>query len=229
MRQIKSGYGTLHIGSDEELFSKATEWVLGEASKRQQATVGLPGGSTPQRWFKWIVDNEALNPAAAERIMWLASDERYVPLHSPESNFGNAERHLLDPLHVPDTRRMPWPTQVDPHSASIVFNRRWNERYGLQRCFDLCFLGSPIIGLDTMDNFASVDVPGKGWRLTITERGLGHCGRIVVLVTGTAKAGRLTSVLNGTHDPHRQPVQLLREHAERTDWLLDEAAAAELA
>lgn len=241
MRQVTTEYGDVCIGPVEALFSKAAELVLAEASKRTLATVGLPGGSTPQRWFQWLIKACAFDEQALNRLSWLTSDERYVPLDSPESNFGNAARLLLDPLGVPETRRMPWPVQVDPHSAAIVFNRRWSERFGQRRCFDLCFLGmgddghtasifpgSPLIGLDSPDSFAAVDVPGKGWRLTITECGLERCGRIVVMVLGAGKAARLRSVLQGDHDPSTQPIQLLRAVAPNVTWLVDDAAAANI-
>ncbi len=238
MKALDTPYGTLLTGTQDELFVKAVEFLLTEASKRLMATIGLPGGVTPRGWYKWIIRQKALDNAALDRICWLTSDERYVPLEDPESNFGNAARLFLDPLNVPETRRMPWPVSVDPYSASIVFNRRWNERFGENRCFDLCFLGlgedghmasifpgGPIVGLCTRDNFTSVDVPGRGWRLTITDQGLRRCGRILLMVMGAQKAGPLRNVMKTPFDPSRQSAHLLREVAENVTWLVDEAAA----
>ena len=241
MKEIGSQYGNILIGEQDELFIKAVELLLAEASKRSTATVGLPGGVTPQNWYKWIMRENALNCAALERICWLTSDERYVPLESEESNFGNASRFFLDPMNVPETCRMPWPVNVDPYSASIVFNRRWNERFGQHRCFDICFLGlgqdghmasiypeGPIVGLQTHENFTSVEVPGMGWRLTITHQGLGRCGKILLMVTGAKKAAPLRAVMKNPCDPYRNPAHLLREIAANVTWLVDEEAAAGL-
>ena len=242
MQERVSQYGNILIGTPDELFSKAVELLLTEASKRSMATIGLPGGVTPRNWYKWIIAQNALDGAALDRICWLTSDERYVPLEDSESNFGNAARLFLDPLHVPETRRMPWPVNVDPYSASIVFNRRWNERFGEQRCFDLCFLGlgqdghlasiypgSSVIGLGTKDNFASVEVPDLGWRLTVTEQGLHHCRRILLMVMGAQKAEPLKAVMESAFDPYRQPAHLLRDMAANVTWLLDEESAQGLA
>jgi 6-phosphogluconolactonase len=242
MKETGSQYGSILIGKPDELFVKAVELLLTEASKRSMATIGLPGGVTPQSWFKWIMRENALSGEALDRICWLTSDERYVPLESEESNFGNAARLFLDPMHVPETRRMSWPVNVDPYSASIVFNRRWNERFGQHRCFDLCFLGlgqdghmasiypmGPIIGLVTQDNFASVDVPGLGWRLTISHQGLGRCGKILLLVMGTNKAEPLRAVMKNSYDPFHNPAHLLRDVAANVTWLVDEEASAGLA
>lgn len=241
MKEKATPYGTLMVGSQDELFSKAVELLLTEASKRSMATIGLPGGVTPQNWYKWMIEEKALDGAALERICWLTSDERYVPLSDPQSNFGNAARLFLDPMQVPETRRMPWPVNVDPYSASIVFNRRWNERFGEHRCFDLCFMGlgqnghlasiypgSPIIGLGTRENFTSVDVPGKGWRLTITDQGLRRCGNILLIVMGEMKAAPLKAVMETPFDPTNQPAHLLHEVAKNVTWLVDEAACGDL-
>lgn len=111
-----SAYGTMLAGNRDELFAKAVEMLLTEASKRSTAAIGLPGGRT-HRWSQWILDNEALDSSALDRICWMTSDERFVPQDSPESNFGNAARLFLDPLGVPETRRMAWPTQGGPHPA----------------------------------------------------------------------------------------------------------------
>jgi len=241
MKSESTAYGTLLVGTPDILFRKAVEMLLTEASKRSTATIGLPGGITPHKWFKWVIDNRMLDSYALDRICWLVSDERYVPVESEQSNFGNASRLFLDPLEVPETRRMPWPTQVDPYSASIVFNRRWNERFGENRCFDLCFLGlgddghmasifpnSPLRGMETRENFSSVDVPGRGWRLTITEQGLNRCGKILLLVMGARKAEPLKAVFESAYDPSGQPAHLLRDISENVTWLVDEEAASGL-
>lgn len=241
MKESASDYGKILIGQPNELFEKAVELLLTEASKRSMATIGLPGGITPQSWYKWIMDEGALDELALDRICWLTSDERYVPLENPKSNFGNAARLFLDPMRVPETRRMAWPVNVDPYSASIVFNRRWNDRFGEQRCFDLCFLGlgsdghmasifpnSPIIGLGNNDNFTSVEVPGEGWRLTITDQGLRRCGSILLMVMGAKKVAPLRNVMKTPFDPSHQPAHLLREIADKVTWLVDEEASAGL-
>jgi 6-phosphogluconolactonase len=241
MKETSSQYGNILIGRPDELFVKAVELLLIEASKRSMATIGLPGGTTPRNWFKWIIDEKALNGGALDRICWSTSDECYVPLENEESNFGNAARLFLDPMGVPETRRMPWPVNLDPYSASIVFNRRWNERFGQHRCFDLCFLGlgsdgrmasilpqSPVIGLATRDNFASVEIPELGWRLTITRQGLGRCGKIMLMVIGSQKAQALRNVMKSPFDSFRIPAHLLREVSENVTWLVDDEAAVGL-
>ena len=241
MKEARSPYGSILTGTQDELFIKAVEFLLTEASKRSMATIGLPGGITPQNWYKWIIAEKALDNAALDRLCWLTSDERYVPMDDPQSNFGNAARLFLDPLNVPETRRMPWPVSVDPYSASIVFNRRWCDRFGENRCFDLCFLGlgadghmagifpgSPIVGLCTRDNFTSVEVPGRGWRLTITDQGLRRCGKILLMVMGAAKAAPLAAVMKSPFNPSLQPAHLLHEVADNVTWLVDEEAASGL-
>jgi 6-phosphogluconolactonase len=78
------------------------------------------------------------------------------------------------------------------------------------------------------DNFAAVEWPGRGWRLTITEAGLARCGRVVVITNGANKAAVLKAILRGPYDPQKLPSQIHRAYAARVTWLVDEAAAAEL-
>ncbi len=78
------------------------------------------------------------------------------------------------------------------------------------------------------DNFAAVEWPGRGWRLTITQAGLARCARVVVLANGAAKASVLKAILHGPYDPKKLPSQIHRAYAPRVTWLVDEAAAAEL-
>lgn len=239
METRNTAYGTLFIGENTELFAEAAKHINTVSAKTHHVTIGLSGGNSPKLFFRWMVETDALDEQARERVLWLTSDERFVARTHEESNFGNADKELFNPLEIPESRRLNWPTQVDPHSAPIVFNRKWDERFGAERCFDLCFLGmgddghtaslfpgSPLLGMDIYENFTCVNVPDKGWRLTITPAGLKRCRKIVVMVHGKGKAERLKAVLEGAYNPDLMPIQILRDCAEQTVWLVDNEAAS---
>lgn len=240
MRQQLTPYGSLRIGSRQEIFERLVDLLETTAATfGDPFTVGLTGGSSPKAFYEWAIKTEALSKVVLNQAVWSVSDERMVPLTDEESNFGNADRMLLKPLGVSAERKFPWPVQVDPHSAGTAFEMKWQERFGDNRAFDLCMLGmgedghtasifpdSPLLAIESGSLFAPVEVPGKGWRLSITPDGLGACGKIAVLVTGGAKAERLKAVLEGDGDAF--PVQLLSRYANKVEWLVDAAAAKEL-
>ena len=241
MEEKTTSLGRLHVGRHEELFAQLAAILNGRTSaERNGLPIGLTGGSTPLAFFRWAAAKEPFTDEFLSRAIWSVSDERMVPLENEESNFGNADRELLQLLNVPEEQKLPFPVQVDPHSAATAFDRRFRERFGTT-AFSVCLLGmgadghtasifpgSPLLVIEADNFFAPVDVPGKGWRLSITPLGLKASHRIVLMVTGANKADRLAEVFSTDPDPGRLPVQLLHRHAERTDWLVDEAAAAKL-
>jgi len=242
MRDISSDYGTLRVGGLDETFRAMVD-ILHEAlaGRTTPITVGLSGGSTPKLFYQWAVREKALSEEVLKKCLWLTSDERWVPLTSDDSNFGNADRQMLTPLNVSSLNKIPWPVDLAPESCATAFNKLWNRLFSADHCFDVCFLGMgddghtaslfpgcPLIGSDVNDNFAAVEWPGRGWRLTITEAGLARCARVVVLANGANKAAILKAVLRGPYDPLKLPSQIHRGYAKRVTWLVDEAAAAEL-
>lgn len=238
MRQENTPYGQFTIGPVPALFERLVDRLeTGAATCGNPFTIGLTGGSTPKAFYQWAVENDAISEPVRKQAVWSVSDERMVPLEDPESNFGTADRLLLQPIAVPPERKFPWPVMVDPHSAATAFEMRWHERFGPDRAFDLCLLGmgedghtasifpgSPLLIIESGDHFAPVEVPGKGWRLSITPDGLAACGKIIVMVTGAAKAQRLKAVLE--EPVGRYPIQLLSRLADKVEWLVDEAATA---
>ncbi len=242
MRTLPSNYGTLEVGTLDETFRAMVE-VLRQAAaaKTTPITVGLSGGSTPKAFYQWVVKEKALPETIWKNCIWLVSDERCVPLDADDSNFGNADRLMLAPLGVPAAAKMPWPVALPPAECAAAFNQQWNIRFGAQNSFDVCFLGMgddghtaslfphcPLLGSGLQDNFAAVEWPGRGWRLTITEAGLARCGRVVVLANGANKAAVLKAILHGPYDPKKLPSQIHRGYAKKVTWLVDEAAAAQL-
>ncbi len=237
MKTNNTEYGTVNIGTIEELFSRMVDCLeTGAATHGDPFTVGLTGGSTPMAFYKWAIENKAISQAVLDQTVWSVSDERRVPLDHPDSNYGNADRELLTPLGVHPQHKLPWPVILDPHSAATIFERKFHEKFGANKSFDLCFLGmgtdghtasifpnSPLLAIESGDHFAPVDVPEKGWRFSITPDGLRACGKIVVVVTGASKLHRLKKVLEGP-EKHLYPIQILSRYADKVEWLVDEAA-----
>lgn len=243
MNKTDTDYGTLCIGTKKAVFDEAVALADRHRQEKElvELTWALTGGSTPAEFYRHCVASRNFPQALLDVTCWFTSDERMVPLSSEESNFGNAARMLLDPLKVPDEKRFPWPVDREPPEAAHLFNDILHSRFSDFRCFDLCFLGmgddchtasifprSPLIADRGRKFFTHVEVPGKGHRLTITQYGLEKCGVIVVMVTGKKKAIPLSMVFDDIYAPEERPIHLLREHAERTIWLVDHEAASEL-
>jgi len=236
-------YGTLKVGVQEELFAEAfhlaREQLLSIDTARP--SWALTGGSTPKAFYSWVVDKKVMSPVDARRILWTTSDERSVPLESDESNFGNAARMMLDPFGVAERQRFPWPGDGDCIEGAQKYAKKWSSKVSENWAYDVCFLGmgddchtlSLFPGSELLQNepdalFAAVDVPGKGWRLTLTPKGLEQCGLIVLMTLGEGKAEALKSVLQGDYDPINKPSQILKRVSDRAVWLVDEAAASKL-
>ena len=236
-------FGRILVGERDDLFAHKASLLrqLAQDASDLEASVGLTGGSTPKAFYQWAVDGQHLTEPRLRPLVWSVSDERHTPLDSDESNFGNARRLLLEPLGIPPGNHLPWPVHYDPEAAAEIYLDAWRERFGPERAYDLCFAGmgddnhtlslfpgSRLIRDNPPLLFAAVEVPGKGWRLTLTPSGLHRCAHIVLTVTGEAKARPLRKVFTEPLDVAERPVQLLAEHAERTTWLIDPPAATGL-
>ena len=235
-------YGTVHIVPTPEIFSNIFEQIDRSCQNVAQALrVGLTGGSTSKAFYDWLSDQHPFPSEIEkwERILWSCSDERHVSLDDPESNFGNAQRGFLEPLGFSEANQRPWPVYCKPVEAAARFNRLWEEELPGHSVFDLCLLGmgadchtaslfpgSPLLESSNDEPFAAVEVPSKGWRLTITPAGLQRCGRILVAVSGASKANALNLAFREKVDLKVIPVQILKDFADRVVWLIDEEAAS---
>ena len=242
MKTFTTDYGTVRIGAAEELFAELARLGCGawRAAPRGRFGWALTGGSTPKAWYRWCVERRSLPAELLAETHWFTSDERCVPLASDESNFGNAARLLLDPLGVPEERRHPWPVDLAPDAAASAYAHECASVLGVERSLPFCVLGlgddahtaslfpgSALLVAPPPERFAAVEVPGKGWRLTLTPAGLASCERIVVHATGAAKAVAIRRVFCGDEPVTAVPAKVLQPLAARTTWLLDPAAAAD--
>jgi len=245
MTEKATPYGRLIVGEEPELFQRVIALV---AEQKKALTAGatftwaFTGGSTPQAWYNWCVESRALSPALTDSTHFTVSDERHVPIESDQSNFGNAQRHLLKPLGIDPQCCHAWNTALEPKATVDRYRALWKQLVGNDRAYDVCFLGmgedahtasffpgSPLLERDGGELFDCVDAGEKGLRFTITPSGLQKCGLIVVMTLGEGKATALKRVMTEAYHPRETPAQILRNCAERTVWLVDAQAAAGVA
>ena len=106
------------------------------------------------------------------------------------------------------------------------------------------FPGSPLLAgtpmLASTPMLAGTRPPGRlaaavwvdklaTWRVTLTPAALNHAATVIFLVSGAAKAPALAAVLEGEPRPLLYPAQVVAPSDGRLLWLVDRAAAAQLA
>jgi 6-phosphogluconolactonase len=243
MSEYPTAYGKVIVADHPVLFAQFTNAILKAIeAKNYPPGVALTGGSSPKKYFEWLVSHKDNYPQLKSEAVFAVSDERHVAVESDESNYGNAQRLFFDPFGVEMDNRFPWDTTRTPEDAADWFGKLWSLSYGDEKAFDICMLGmgddchtaslfpgSPLLEDDQGALFASVNVPGKGDRLTITPSGLNKCEAIYVMVLGAGKYEALKRVFRGEGaDFSEVPVSLMKELADRVVWLIDTDAAGDL-
>jgi len=248
MTEQTTDYGRLYVGEKEELFARAVALIAAQQAltTAKNFTLALTGGLTPLEWYDWCVRTNALPSTLLAATHFTVSDERHVPLGSEESNFGQAARHLLDPLRIPSEQRHPWPVRLTPSVAAEAYRRAWAVLAGPGRAYDVCVLGlgydahtasifpgSPLLSpkalakKDAAEFFVALGT-SKGKRLTITPAGLRACDLVIIMTQGVEKAVAMKRVFLGPYDPLNTPAQILKTCADRVVWLVDKTAAKDL-
>lgn len=205
--------------------------------------VALAGGSTPRRLYALLA-----TPAYAEAIAWdkvhiYFGDERCVPPEHADSNYRMAHEALLSRVPVPATNIHRMAGELpDAAEAAADYARQLQAllpQQDGQPCFDLVLLGmgddghtaSLFPGTTALEEsswtVAAVYVDKlSAWRITLSFTAINHARHVLLLVTGAGKAATLAQVF-APGVGERFPVQRVRPRG-RLEWLLDEAAAAQL-
>jgi 6-phosphogluconolactonase len=205
--------------------------------------VALSGGSTPKRLYASLADA----PIDWPKVLVFFGDERCVPPEHADSNHRMAREALLAkvPLPAANVHRI-YGEVPDPATAAAEYERELERVFELEPgtapAFDLVLLG---IGADghTASLFPGTPALAERQklvvanrveqlgvhRITFTARTINAARAVVFLVSGADKAPALRAILEGPRDPERYPAQLVAPGEGELTWLVDRAAAAELA
>jgi 6-phosphogluconolactonase len=228
---------------------RVTTLIEQAIAARDIAFVALTGGTTPRATYEALADPSRpwLQRINWPRVHLYWGDERHVPPDHPDSNFGLADRALV--RHVPIPAAQVHRIQgelADPHTAAAEYALE------LPKAFDVMLLGLGedchiasifpgsefvVRGGSMLDGHGPATKAGpavralltpQGWRITINPSVILNSDAIVMLVSGGNKATAVAAAINGPTDVARCPGQLLREAADRVEWILDTSAASGL-
>ncbi len=240
--------GVVRVYADGEALARAAAALLANtvSSATGHAYIALSGGSTPKRMGQLLAQAPYQETIPWRNIEFFWGDERFVPEDSPESNSGEARRTFLDRVDVEPGRINPFPTTVrDADLAAEMYATQlktvFNETDATPR-FDLVFLGMGDDGhtlslfpgtaaIHETERFVVANYVPKldTTRLTLTALVVNAAQRVAFLVGGAGKAETLSKVLDGPVDIDTLPSQIIQPVDGELLWLVDEAAAANLA
>jgi 6-phosphogluconolactonase len=203
-------------------------------------SVALAGGSTPKAAYALLARSPYSALLAWERVRFFFGDERCVPPDHADSNYRTANETLFTPLRIPETNVFRMRGEDTPMVAATAYEQILTRELGVEPTFDLILLGMGPDG-HTASLFPGTP-PDEGSsalvqtrkapagmavadRLTITPRVINAARKVLITVTGSAKAEALARALNGPYDPTSCPVQIVRPESGRCTWLVDKAAA----
>ncbi|HEY3342919.1 MAG TPA: 6-phosphogluconolactonase [Anaerolineae bacterium] len=204
--------------------------------------IALSGGNTPNALFGLMASPEYAAQFDWAHIHLWWSDERYVPLESPELNYNMANDALIRHVRIPPANVHRTPVEHPATEAAEDYEAEIVRTLGASLPgFDVILLGlgddghtascfPGTLGALPPDRLVAAHfVPKvKMWRITFTPRLLNAAQHVIFLVSGTGKAAILERVLHGPYQPDVLPAQIVApQHGDLT-WMIDAAAAAGL-
>jgi 6-phosphogluconolactonase len=235
---------SIYIWPDSNsLASAAAEHIIEMAraaiTEHGRFSIALSGGSTPKILYELMA-----RPPYAEQMTWpqvhvFWGDERCVPPDHVDSCYRMAREALLDhvPLLSENVHRIQG--EIPPDEAAAKYERILHHFFGDQSpTIDMILLGMGDDGHTAslfpgtkalheekrwvIENYVEVK---QMWRVTLTRPAINSAAHIMFLVSGSNKAERLHSVLQGEHTPFDLPSQMINPERGELSWFVDQDAA----
>jgi 6-phosphogluconolactonase len=209
-------------------------------ASRGRFSVALSGGSTPGASYALLAQTPFREQIPWDGVHLFWGDERCVPPDHPESNYRLANESLIAGVPILPDNIHRIPGELAPEAAARAYDNSLHDFFcGPYPRFDLVLLGlgkdghtaslfpgSPV--LEERERLALAvtaiyeDRPAQ--RVTLTLPAINSTRYAIFVVSGTAKAGIVQAVLEGTE--RRFPAQWVQPTAGQVAWLMDEEAAS---
>lgn len=215
---------------NKEAFHALTSQLMGYMGQKsgQPFNLALSGGETAKQMFSlWVEEYRDKLDWNALRFFWV--DERCVSPTDDESNFGQANKLLFAPLHIPRANIHRIHGEVEPGTEAMRYSIRVKEflpRHGRWPYFDCIILGIggdshtasifpdtlPLL-TDTRNYAVSQHLQTKQYRITMTGPLILNGSPLLVPVLGAGKASVIEELKKGYSATNASPAAYILSHA----------------
>jgi len=222
-----------------DLFVDSARTAIARAGRFR---VALAGGSTPRAAYALLAAQPRRSAVLWGNVFVYFGDERCVPPDDEQSNYRMANEAFLAAVSIPPDNVHRMHGEDEPQTAAAAYAKVLIADMGELPRFDLLLLG---LGSDghtaslfpgsspATDERLLVNAPFvpklHAYRLTLTPRVINNARHVAIATEGAEKAAALAAALNGPYDPNTYPVQIIKPKDGRLTWLVDRAAASQLA
>jgi 6-phosphogluconolactonase len=206
---------------------------------RGRCCIALSGGSTPRPVYELLGSSAFSGEIDWSRVHLFFVDERSVPPDDPQSNYAMINAVLISRVPLPRGQVHRIMAENHPVVAAAACRAELAETFtGEPPRFDVMTLG---VGADghTASLFPGTDALAemsrpvqavfvgllRSWRVTMTRPSLDNARKLLVLVTGRAKADIVRRVLDAPGPDPELPASLIHPTNGELLWMLDAAAA----
>jgi len=205
----------LKISPNQELLAADLADEIASAAGKaalsgRYVTIALSGGSTPNILFTLLAGKHCAN-VSWKNVHFFWGDERCVPPHDPESNFGVASRLFLEKIDIPGVNIHRIIGEDEPEREAeryaleiLKFTR---QKHGLP-VFDMVILGlgddghtasifpgqTHLLTSDKICRAALHPVTGQK-RITLTGPVINNAETVIFLVSGAGKAEIVADII----------------------------------
>jgi len=215
--------------------------IQGAVTKRGRFAIALSGGHTPEKMFSlWAQTAQYRDKTPWNRVHLFWSDERYVPVDDPRSNYHMARETLISRVPIPAENVHPIPTNLSPpEECATAYEAELRKFFGTEPpAFDVQLLGigeeghtaslfpaSPVLD-EKLRWVAAVRVKAEPpQRITLTPMVLNQGRNTFFLVAGEGKRAILSAIRDeSSSKPSQYPAARIHPATEPI-WFLDQAAA----
>lgn len=238
------------VENSEKLAQEALHQFLDAAQEAIHAKdvfyVAISGGNTPAKFYELLSRKEVYTQIDWEKVQLFWVDERCVMPSAEASNFGLAVQTFLLNIPIPgeNIHRVSGESS-DYEAAAKDYEQVILDIFGINPEqlpeFDLVILGMGADGhigslmpnstalFETKHLVCTVyRMDGDFSRITLTMPVIKQARRIVVLVSGRAKAEIVHEVFHSEPDEVKYPVHFLWPIMDKIIWVIDTKAASQL-
>ncbi len=215
------------------------------AANEQAMFIAISGGSTPQQFFKALVERDMNDHICWKYVQFFWGDERCVPPEDAESNYGMTEKTLLNQTNIPERNIYRIKGENDPETEATRYHRLVDRIAPKNRDevpqFDWIFLGmgedghTASIFPNSKNEFNNQNIttvtqhPLTGQkRISLTLKTINQAKRVSFLVTGKRKRELVNKILISKKEINALPAACVNPKSGILDWYVDEAAGSEL-